>query len=101
MSGVPEILAVKRIEPVARAEIGRPEGDEMMCRDSRMSTYSSLEVWRTFGRRQGIEGWLENVVVGLRAEDREDGPPRTGPELESSVGVCGEDGRHTLVYQLD
>ena len=38
ISGTPEILEVKRMEPVARAEMGRPEGAEMMERHSRMST---------------------------------------------------------------
>lgn len=44
MSGTPEILAVKSIDPVARAEIGRPDGEDITCSDSRMSTYSSFEV---------------------------------------------------------
>jgi len=38
ISGTPEILAVKRMLPLARAEIGRPEGAWIMERVSRMST---------------------------------------------------------------
>lgn len=38
ISGTPEILDVKRIEPLARAEMGLPDGAEIMESDSRIST---------------------------------------------------------------
>lgn len=83
ISGMPEILAVKTIEPFARAEIGRPDGAQTTERDSTMSTYSSLEVWRTFDLRQGIEVWLAKAGAGpgRRDEDREDEDPNAGEEL--------------------
>jgi hypothetical protein len=37
-SGTPEILAVNKMEPLARADISRPEGVKIMERDSMMST---------------------------------------------------------------
>ena len=37
-SGTPETLAVKRIEPWAKAESGRPEGARITARVSTMST---------------------------------------------------------------
>lgn len=52
-----------------------------------MSTYSSLDVWRTLGRRHGIEGCEASELGGLREEDRDDGPPIEGAEL-SGVNSC-------------
>jgi hypothetical protein len=46
-SGTPEILAVNTMEPYASAEIAFPDGAIVTERDSIMSTYNSLEVWRT------------------------------------------------------
>lgn len=101
ISGTPEILAVNSMEPVARAEMGRPEGEDITCSDSKMSTYSSLEVWRTFGRRHGIDGWFVGAADGLSADDREVGPPMDGAELVESECVCGRGGGLALVHQLD
>lgn len=38
ISGMPEIFAVNTIEPVALAEIGRPEGEYITDSDSTIST---------------------------------------------------------------
>lgn len=42
--------------PDTNADSSRPEGAIVTERDSMMSTYSSLEVCRTPGRRQGMAG---------------------------------------------
>jgi hypothetical protein len=55
-SGTPEILDVKAMVPFAKAAKGRPEGANVTERVSTKSTYSSLEVWRTFALRHGKEG---------------------------------------------
>lgn len=55
-SGTPEILEVNAILPFAKAASGMPDGAKVTERVSTMSTYSSLLVWRTFARRQGMAG---------------------------------------------
>jgi hypothetical protein len=55
-SGTPEILAVNAIVPDTNAESNRPEGAIVTLSDSMISTYSSLDVWRTPGRLHGIAG---------------------------------------------
>lgn len=62
-SGTPEIFDVNAMEPLAKAANGRPDGASVTESFSTMSTYSSLLVWRTLARRQGIAG---PVVEGLR-----------------------------------
>lgn len=64
-SGIPEILEVKAIVPFERAEMGRPEGAIVAVMSSIKSTYSSLLVWRTLERRQGI---VESCWAGGGAE---------------------------------
>jgi hypothetical protein len=63
-SGTPESFEVKRMEPLAKAARGRPEGASVTVRVSTMSTYSSLLVWRTLARRQGM-AWLAEAGVRL------------------------------------
>ena len=82
-SGTPEILDVNAMEPLANAAKGLPEGASVTASLSTMSTYSSLLVWRTLARRQGIAG---PVVAGLR-ENCCLRPPegwRAGEALENS-----------------
>lgn len=64
MSGTPEILEVKAIVPFAKAARGRPEGARVTDSVSTISTYISLEVCRTFARRQGRAGvFADNTVA--------------------------------------
>lgn len=63
-SGTPETLAVNAIDPVAKAERGRPDGAIITDKVSTISTYSSLDVCLTFARRQGSAG----VDVGPRED---------------------------------
>jgi hypothetical protein len=55
-SGTPDILEVKAIVPFAKAPRGRPDGASVTVRVSTISTYSSLEVCRTFALRHGRAG---------------------------------------------
>ena len=82
-SGVPDILEVKAMEPLAKAANGLPEGASVTERVSTISTYSSLLVWRTLARRQGIAGPL---VTGLRLICCFDAPVgrSAGEDLSSS-----------------
>jgi hypothetical protein len=67
--------------PFARAESGRPEGAMVTESVSTMSTYSSLEVWRTFARRQGT-----GELVWLRVGDV--WPEMEEPREEREKGVA-------------
>jgi hypothetical protein len=55
-SGTPDIFDVKAIVPFAKAARGRPEGAKVTESVSTKSTYSSLEVCRTFALRHGKAG---------------------------------------------
>lgn len=69
-SGTPDTFAVNAIVPWANAANGRPEGENVTCSVSIISTYSSLLVCLTLFRRHGIamlfgfEGFLPNVGRG-------------------------------------
>ena len=80
-SGTPEILDVKRMDPSARAEIGRPEGANTTARFSTMSTYNSLLVCRTFCFRHGIAGPLAELEAAFRVAARFDEGPNAGEEV--------------------
>lgn len=69
-SGIPESLDVKAIVPFERAAMGRPEGAIVAVMSSIKSTYSSLFVWRTLERRQGIveSCWAGGGVEVLEVE---------------------------------
>jgi len=62
-SGTPVILAVKATVPLAIADNGLPDGAYITESLSTMSTYSSLEVCRTFARRHGIAEPAADVGV--------------------------------------
>ena len=82
-SGTPEIFDVNAMEPLANAANGLPDGASVTESLSTISTYSSLLVWRTLARRQGIAG---PVVEGLR-ENCGLRPPevwRAGEALENA-----------------
>lgn len=73
-SGTPDILAVNAIVPFANAAIGRPEGANVTDNVSMMSTYNSLDVWRTFALRHGSAGVLEaeaprDDIPGMAVEE--------------------------------
>lgn len=53
ISGTPDTLDVKAMVPLANAARGRPDGASVTESVSTKSAYSSLDVWRTFARRQG------------------------------------------------
>jgi hypothetical protein len=55
-SGTPDIFEVKAMVPFAKAAKGRPEGAIVTDSVSTKSTYSSLEVCRTFALRHGSAG---------------------------------------------
>jgi hypothetical protein len=55
-SGTPEIFEVKAMVPFAKAAKGRPEGAMVTWSVSTKSTYSSLDVCRTFALRHGRAG---------------------------------------------
>ena len=55
-SGTPDILAVNAMVPLANAAKGLPDGAKVTVSVSTRSTYSSLEVCRTFARRHGRAG---------------------------------------------
>jgi hypothetical protein len=58
MSGTPETLEVNAIVPLANAASGLPDGARVTDNVSTTSAYISLEVCRTFDRRQGRAGVL-------------------------------------------
>ncbi len=72
------------MDPFANAERGRPEGAIVMERVSTMSTYISLDVCRTFARRQGRAGpvaaWVRPICCFCNAIVP-DAAPRAGDEL--------------------
>ncbi len=76
-SGTPDIFEVNAMVPFANAARGRPEGARVTVKVSTMSTYSSLEVCRTFALRQGRAGVLaanapdEDIADILEFEDAE------------------------------
>jgi hypothetical protein len=55
-SGTPDIFEVKAMVPFANAAKGRPEGARVTDNVSTKSTYSSLDVCRTFALRHGKAG---------------------------------------------
>jgi hypothetical protein len=55
-SGTPDIFEVNAMVPFAKAAKGRPEGARVTDSVSTKSTYSSLEVCRTFALRHGRAG---------------------------------------------
>ena len=70
--------------PLASAEMTLPDGASITERDSTMSTYNSLEVWRTPGLRHGMAGpSAAGCVLGVGARDcfRVFDGPRAGEEL--------------------
>lgn len=87
ISGIPDIFAVNTIEPVALADIGRPDGAYMTESDSTMSTYNSFDVWRILAFRHGIEGWLfrAGVNVGRNGPDIDEDPPRLAGALKFTL----------------
>ena len=64
-SGTPETFAVQAIVPDANAERSRPDGAIVTESVSMISTYISLEVWRTPGRRHGIAGPRAELALGF------------------------------------
>lgn len=80
-SGTPEILAVKAIDPLDRAESALPEGAKMTWTVSTMSTYSSLEVCLTLDFRHGMAGPALSEDAALRVDAKLVWPPKDGDEL--------------------
>jgi hypothetical protein len=62
-SGTPEILDVHAIVPFANAANGLPDGARVTNSVSITSTYSSLDVCRTFALLQGSAGVFAAVPV--------------------------------------
>lgn len=83
-SGTPEIFEVNAIDPFARADSNRPDGANMTRKDSRISTYSSFDVCRTFGLRHGIAGPAAAVEFAFSVAARLF-EPTAGAELRTSV----------------
>jgi hypothetical protein len=96
-SGIPETLDVKAMVPLASAERGRPLGAKVTESVSTISTYISLEVWRTFARRQGTGEGAFATVGPRRGEGLEDS--------EKGVADCARDGAELcscqIVFQLE
>ena len=65
MSGTPEIFAVNAIVPETNADKSLPDGAIVTDNVSIISTYSSLEVCRTPGRRHGMAGPVAARDVAL------------------------------------
>jgi hypothetical protein len=84
-SGIPDIFAVNAIEPDETAEMGLPEGARVTEIFSRISTYSSFEVWRTFGRLHGIAGPLFRFEPAFRLAARLLAGPRAGEALRHHI----------------
>lgn len=89
-SGTPDILEVKPILPLAKAARGRPDGAIVTQRVSRISTYSSLLVCRTFARRHGIAGpVLEGLIASCCFKPPDEGPS-AGDELDVDQIINGD-----------
>lgn len=64
ISGTPDTLHVKAIEPFANAASGRPDGARVTVNVSTTSAYISLEVCRTLARRHGRAGVFVVMILG-------------------------------------
>lgn len=91
-SGTPDTLELNAIVPIALAESIRPDGAMVTDRFSIISTYSSLDVWRTPGLRHGIAGPEAALAGDLPGNDA----PSVGEDVLIKA-ACKHDCLHDML----